>query len=95
MRIDIITIFPEYFDAVHLSLLGKAQESGLLDLRLHNLRDATHDRHRTVDGTPAGGGAGMVMRPEPWGEMLDRILVGHRLEGIEPVFESGHVRREP
>lgn len=75
MRIDIITIFPEYFDAVHLSLLGKAQESGLLDLRLHNLRDATHDRHRTVDGTPAGGGAGMVMRPEPWGEMLDRILV--------------------
>lgn len=74
MRIDIITIFPEYFDAVGLSLLGKAREKGVLDVRVHNLRDATHDRHRTVDGTPAGGGAGMVMRPEPWGEILDALI---------------------
>lgn len=74
MRIDVITIFTEYFDAIHLSLLGKAQTSGLLDVRVHNLRDATHDRHRTVDGTPAGGGPGMVMKPEPWGEMLDQLL---------------------
>lgn len=74
MRIDIITIFPEYFDAARLSLLGRAQSSGILDVNIHNLRDATHDRHRTVDGTPAGGGAGMVMKPEPWGEILDGLL---------------------
>lgn len=74
MRIDVISIFPEFFTAVDLSLLGKAQTSGLLDVRIHNLRDAAHDRHRTVDGTPAGGGAGMVMKPEPWGEMLDTLL---------------------
>lgn len=76
MRIDIVTIFPEYFDVLNLSLIGKARESGLLSIGIHNLRDATHDRHRTVDGPPAGGGAGMVMRPEPWGEMLDGLLAG-------------------
>ncbi len=74
MRVDIVTIFPRYFDSFELSLLGKAKARGLLDIRVHDLRDATHDRHRTVDDTPAGGGAGMVMKPEPWGEMLDRIL---------------------
>lgn len=74
MRIDIVTIFPEYFDVLDLSLLGKAKSKGVLHLSIHNLRDAAHDRHRTVDGTPAGGGAGMVMRPEPWGESLDQIL---------------------
>ena len=74
MRIDVVTIFPGYFDALELSLLGKAQRRGLLDVRVHDLREAAHDRHRTVDDTPAGGGAGMVMKPEPWGETLDAIL---------------------
>lgn len=74
MQIDIVTIFPEYFRAVDVSLLGKARQRGVLDVRVHDLRDATHDKHRTVDGTPAGGGAGMVMRPEPWGESLDTLL---------------------
>lgn len=74
MRIDVVTIFPGYFDALELSLLGKARAKGLLDLHVHDLRDAAHDRHRTVDGTPAGGGAGMVMKAEPWGVMLDGIL---------------------
>lgn len=74
MRIDIVTIFPGYFDALELSLLGRARDRGLLDVRVHDLRDAAHDRHRTVDDTPVGGGAGMVMKPEPWGEMLDGIL---------------------
>ncbi|MBK0418221.1 tRNA (guanosine(37)-N1)-methyltransferase TrmD [Leucobacter sp. CSA1] len=74
MRIDVVTIFPGYFDALELSLLGKARSRGLIDVRVHDLRDAAHDRHRTVDGKPAGGGAGMVMKPEPWGEMLDGIL---------------------
>ncbi len=74
MRIDIVSIFPAYFDTLELSLLGKAKDRGLLDLRVHDLRDAARDKHRTVDDTPAGGGAGMVMKPEPWGEMLDGIL---------------------
>jgi tRNA (guanine37-N1)-methyltransferase len=74
MRIDIVTIFPEFFSVLDVSLLGRARESGLLELVVHDLRDFTHDRHRTVDDTPYGGGAGMVMKPEPWGEAFDRIL---------------------
>ncbi|KAB1642645.1 tRNA (guanosine(37)-N1)-methyltransferase TrmD [Gulosibacter chungangensis] len=74
MRVDIVTIFPQFFDVLDISLLGKARANGIVDLRVHDLRDATHDRHRTVDDTPYGGGAGMVMKPEPWGETLDGIL---------------------
>lgn len=74
MRLDVVTIFPGYFDALELSLLGKARNRGLIDVNVHDLRDSTHDKHRTVDDTPAGGGAGMVMKPEPWGEALDAIL---------------------
>lgn len=73
MRVDVVTVFPAYLDALDLSLPGRARRNGLLDLRVHDLRDFTHDRHRTVDDTPAGGGAGMVMRPEPWGEALDAL----------------------
>ena len=74
MRIDIVTIFPEFFSVLDVSLLGKAKQSGLIELGVHDLRDFTIDRHRTVDDTPYGGGAGMVMRPEPWGKAIDRIL---------------------
>lgn len=74
MRIDVVSIFPTIFDALEVSLLGKARQTGLLDVRVHDLRDFTHDRHRTVDDTPYGGGAGMVMKPEPWGEALDTIV---------------------
>lgn len=74
MRIDIVTIFPTFFDVLDISLLGKARQSGIIELGVHDLRDHTHDRHRTVDDTPYGGGAGMVMKPEPWGEALDRVL---------------------
>lgn len=77
MRIDIVTIFPDYLSPLQLSLVGKAREQGLLEIRVHDLRDHTHDRHRTVDDEPYGGGPGMVMRPEPWGEALDAILVEH------------------
>ena len=73
MRLDVVSIFPEYLVPLDLSLIGKAHRDGLLDLRVHNLRDFTHDRHRTVDDTPYGGGAGMVMKPEPWGEALDHL----------------------
>jgi len=73
MRIDVVSIFPEYLAPLGLSLTGKAQASGLLDVHVHDLRRWTHDRHRTVDDTPYGGGAGMVMKPEPWGEALDEL----------------------
>jgi tRNA (guanine37-N1)-methyltransferase len=74
MRIDIVTIFPSFFDVLDLSLLGRARQAGLIEVRTHDLRDHAHDRHRTVDDTPYGGGAGMVMKPEPWGEALDAIV---------------------
>lgn len=74
MRIDIVTIFPEFFSVLDVSLLGRARKTDVLDIRVHDLRDFTHDRHRTVDDTPSGGGAGMVMKPEPWGEALDGVL---------------------
>ena len=73
MRLDVITIFPDYLTPLDLSLIGKARRDGLIDLRVHDLREHTHDRHRTVDDTPYGGGAGMVMKPEPWGEALDAL----------------------
>lgn len=74
MRIDAITIFPDYFKALDLSLLGKAREKNLIDLRVHDLRDYTFDKHKTVDDSPYGGGAGMLMKPEPWGLAFDDIL---------------------
>lgn len=73
MRIDVVTIFPEYLAPLSLSLIGKAIDAGNIDLQVHDLRDWTHDRHRTVDDTPYGGGPGMVMSPEPWGAALDAI----------------------
>ncbi len=75
MRLDFVTIFPEYFAPLELSLPGRARDAGLLDVHVHDLRRWTHDRHRTVDDTPYGGGAGMVMRPEPWGEAFDELGV--------------------
>ncbi|WP_413601683.1 tRNA (guanosine(37)-N1)-methyltransferase TrmD [Curtobacterium sp. Curtsp57] len=74
MRIDIVTIFPEFFGVLDVSLLGKARQGGLLDLHVHDLRKWTTDRHRTVDDTPYGGGAGMVMKPEPWAQALSALL---------------------
>lgn len=79
MLIDIVSVFPEYFSVLDLSLLGKAQSKGLVEVRAHNLRDWTHDVHHSVDDTPVGGGAGMVMKPAVWAECLDELL------GLEPV----------
>jgi tRNA (guanine37-N1)-methyltransferase len=73
VRIDVLSIFPSYFDGLTLSLLGRAQEAGIIDLRVHDLRAWTSDRHNTVDDTPYGGGAGMVMKPERWGLALDDV----------------------
>lgn len=76
LRLDVVTIFPDYLRVLDLSLIGKAATSGLLELAVHDLRSWTHDRHRTVDDTPLGGGAGMVMKPDVWGEALDEVLGG-------------------
>jgi tRNA (guanine37-N1)-methyltransferase len=81
VRIDIVTIFPGYLSALDLSLVGKARTTGLLDLRVHDLREWTSDRHRTVDDAPLGGGAGMVMRPDVWGLALDAVLPAEGLAG--------------
>ncbi|AZS37023.1 tRNA (guanine-N(1)-)-methyltransferase [Microbacterium lemovicicum] len=72
-RIDVVSIFPGFFDVLEVSLLGRARVAGLLDVRVHDLRDWTTDRHRTVDDTPYGGGAGMVMKAEPWAQAIDAI----------------------
>jgi tRNA (guanine37-N1)-methyltransferase len=76
VHIDIVSIFPDYLAPLELSLVGKARTSGLVELRVHDLRDWATDRHRTVDDTPFGGGAGMVMRPDVWGAALDDVLAG-------------------
>ncbi|AQP51844.1 tRNA (guanosine(37)-N1)-methyltransferase TrmD [Tessaracoccus flavescens] len=73
MRLDVVSIFPDYFAPLGLSLVGKAIAAGTVDLAVHDLRTWTHDRHHTTDDTPYGGGAGMVMKPEPWGEALDAL----------------------
>jgi tRNA (guanine37-N1)-methyltransferase len=75
MKIDAVTIFPEYFSPLQLSLLGKAQENDIVDIAIHNLRDYTEDNHHSVDDTPYGGGAGMVMKPEIWGQVLDPLMI--------------------
>ena len=74
MRVDVVTIFPEYLAPLDLSLIGKARRDGILDVRVLDLRDFAHDRHRTVDDSPFGGGAGMVMTPGPWAEALDAVV---------------------
>ena len=74
MKIDIVTIFPEYLAPLQLSLLGKAQEQGIVEINTHDLRSVTSDNHHQVDDTPYGGGAGMVMLPEIWGQALDPLM---------------------
>lgn len=93
MKIDIVSVFPEYFEVLNLSLLGKAQAKGLVEVTAHNLRDWTHDVHHSVDDTPVGGGAGMVMKPEVWSECLDELLqlepaVIENTENIEDSADS-------
>jgi len=79
MRIDAISIFPQFFDVLDISLLGKAKTQDLLDVKIHDLRDFTDDKHRTVDDTPFGGGAGMLMKAEPWGQALDSVMTAETI----------------
>jgi len=89
VRLDYLTIFPDYLAPLGLSLTGRAIEQGLVEVHVHDLRTWTHDRHRTVDDTPYGGGAGMVMKPEPWGEAFDALS----LEGATVVVPTPAGRR--
>lgn len=89
MRLDIVTIFPDYFAPLRLSLIGRAIDEGLVAVGVHDLRDWAHDRHRSTDDTPYGGGAGMVMKPQPWGEALDALLAAQpaaTADGRRPVL---------
>lgn len=79
MRIDIVTIFPDYLTPLELSLVGKARSEGLIEIGVHDLRDAATDRHRSVDDEPYGGGPGMVMSPQPWGDLLDPLVTDSTL----------------
>lgn len=88
MQIDVVTIFPEYLAPLELSLLGQARRQGLVDIRVKNLRDYAFDRHKTVDDTPYGGGAGMVMKAEPWGLALDDVLATSPLSTPDEGGES-------
>lgn len=74
LRLDVVTVFPEYLAPLRLALLGRAVDRGIVDIGVHDLRDWTHDIHRSVDDTPFGGGPGMVMRPTVWGEALDHLV---------------------
>jgi tRNA (guanine37-N1)-methyltransferase len=73
LQIDLISIFPDYLSPLKLSLLGKAQDKGIVSINIHDLREQTNDVHHSVDDTPYGGGAGMVMSAEPWGKAIDAI----------------------
>lgn len=81
MRIDVVTIFPGYLAPLREALLGRALETGLVDIAVHDLRDWTHDVHQAVDDSPYGGGPGMVMRPQVWGEALDAVAQLHTAPG--------------
>lgn len=100
MRIDVITIFPDYLAPLRESLIGKAANAGLISIAVHDLRAWTSDRHRTVDDTPYGGGPGMVMRPDIWGRALDAVTGrpaggDHRAADGNPAPEPRHGDDEP
>ena len=74
MRLDVVTVFPDYLAPLRLALLGRAVDRGIIEVGVHDLRAWTHDVHKSVDDTPFGGGPGMVMRPTVWGDALDDLV---------------------
>ncbi len=97
MRIDVLTLFPEMFTGpVDVSIIQRARKTGLLDLRVHNLRDYTHDNYKTVDDRPFGGGPGMVLKPEPIFEAVETLAdEGTKVILLSPagrLFDQGVAR---
>lgn len=93
LRFDLISIFPDYFSPLKLSLIGKAVDNGLIDIEIHDLRSQASGVHKSVDDTPYGGGAGMVMSPEPWGKAIDEVITAstaseHQLIILTPAGEK-------
>ena len=90
-KFDLLTIFPSYFAPLQLSLIGKAEENGLVDIAVHDLRVFAEGAHKSVDDTPYGGGAGMVMSAEPWGKAIDEVATlvdsHHELIVLTPAGE--------
>jgi len=93
MKLTAITIFPEYFSPLSLSLIGKAQEEGIISTQIINLRDFATGAHRSVDDTPYGGGAGMVMKPDVWGDAIDSVAKTSESEAIDLVILTPSGRR--
>jgi tRNA (guanine37-N1)-methyltransferase len=89
LQIDLISIFPDYLTPLKLSLLGKAQDKGIVSIDIHDLREQTNDVHHSVDDTPYGGGAGMVMTAAPWGDAIDAITNDQELDGFNYFNPSG------
>lgn len=92
MRLDVVTIFPEYLDPLRAALLGRAIDRGLIEVGVHDLRDWTHDVHRAVDDAPYGGGPGMVMKPQIWGPALDDVC-GENTRLVVPTPPEGRSPR--
>ena len=89
LQIDLISIFPDYLTPLKLSLLGKAQDKGIVSIDIHDLREQTNDVHHSVDDTPYGGGAGMVMTAEPWGDAIDAITNDQELVDLIILTPAG------
>ncbi|MEI6119800.1 MAG: tRNA (guanosine(37)-N1)-methyltransferase TrmD [Actinomycetes bacterium] len=88
-RYDLITIFPDYFSALDISLIGKARSAGLVEISVHDLREQAQGVHKSVDDTPYGGGAGMVMSPEPWGKAIDKLATSDEIHDLIVLTPAG------
>src|SRR6516225_858512 len=96
MKFEIVTIFPDFFRGpLDYGIVRRAREAGLVEVRVHDLRDFTADRHRTVDDRPFGGGAGMVLKPEPLFQCVESLGVSSRAERMERSSDESVILLSP